>query len=174
MDQNEVNGLLQRPTPNDALTLLAYRIIERWLEWARMHGHLEHAEGIVRDSRVLIANAQISGGTPSAESDCSACFGRGFTYGPTNAYPITEAQEEPERIDCQKCHGTGKKPNAKADTSARSDDSSPAPCSASVCWHEYEADGGPCIHCGQQGGFLTPNASGQLRLADTTKENDHV
>jgi len=61
MDQNEVNGLLQRPTPNDALTLRAYRIIERWLEWARMHGHLEHAEGIVNDSRDLIANAVLSG-----------------------------------------------------------------------------------------------------------------
>ena len=56
MDQNEVNGLLQRPKPNDALTLRAYRIIERWLEWARMHGHLDHAEGIVRDSRELIDN----------------------------------------------------------------------------------------------------------------------
>ena len=66
MDQNEVNGLLQRPTPNDALTLRAYRIIERWLEWARMHGHLEHAEGIVKDSREWIANAPVSGVEPAA------------------------------------------------------------------------------------------------------------
>ena len=46
---------------NDALTLRAYRIIERWLEWARAHGHLEHAEGIVRDSRELIANDEFRG-----------------------------------------------------------------------------------------------------------------
>ena len=26
------------------------------------------------------------------------------------------------------------------------------------CTHEYESDGGPCIHCGKQGGVLTPNA----------------
>jgi hypothetical protein len=38
-------------------TRQAYGIIARWLEWARMHGHLEHAEGIVKDSRELIANA---------------------------------------------------------------------------------------------------------------------
>jgi hypothetical protein len=57
MDQKAVNSLLERPAPNDALTLRAYRIIERWLEWARMHGHMEHAEGIVKDSRELIANA---------------------------------------------------------------------------------------------------------------------
>jgi len=51
MDQKAVNSLLERPAPNDTLTLRAYRIIERWLEWARMHGHLEHAEGVVKDSR---------------------------------------------------------------------------------------------------------------------------
>jgi hypothetical protein len=61
MDQNEINGLLQRPKPNDDLTLRAYRIIERWLEWARMHGHLDHAEGIVEDSRYLIADANLTG-----------------------------------------------------------------------------------------------------------------
>ena len=59
MDQKQVNELLQRPAPNDALTLRAYRIIERWLEWARAHGHLEHAEGIVKDSRDLIANHKV-------------------------------------------------------------------------------------------------------------------
>jgi len=56
MDQIEVNKLLRRPVPNDALTILAYHIIERWIEWAMMHGHLEHAEGIVNDSRELIAS----------------------------------------------------------------------------------------------------------------------
>ena len=46
--------------------------------------------------------------------DCPGCFGRGYTYGPTNVYPSTEAQEEPpEKIDCPLCHGTGKKPNAQ-------------------------------------------------------------
>jgi hypothetical protein len=55
MDQKAVNSLLERPAPNETLTLRAYRIIERWLEWARMHGQLEHAEGIVKDSRELIA-----------------------------------------------------------------------------------------------------------------------
>jgi len=35
----------------------AVSIIERWLEWARFHGHLDHASGIVKDSRELIANA---------------------------------------------------------------------------------------------------------------------
>jgi len=58
MDQIEVNSLLERPKPNDALTRRAYRIIERWLEWARMHGHLEHAEGIVTDSRELIEDIE--------------------------------------------------------------------------------------------------------------------
>ena len=37
--------------------LLANKLLERWLEWARMHGHLDHAEGIVKDSRELIANS---------------------------------------------------------------------------------------------------------------------
>ena len=59
MDQIAINSLLERPKPNDELTLRAYRIIERWLEWARMHGHLEHAEGIVYDSRYLVGNAGI-------------------------------------------------------------------------------------------------------------------
>ncbi len=36
--------------------LLANDLLDRWLEWARMHGHLEHAEGIVKDSRELLAN----------------------------------------------------------------------------------------------------------------------
>lgn len=67
MDQKQVNELLQRPAPNDALTLRAYRIIERWMEWARMHGHLEHAEGIVNDSRELIANTNLTGGLHAKE-----------------------------------------------------------------------------------------------------------
>jgi len=50
-----------------------------------------------------------------------------------------------------------KVPNDQAETSERSGDSSPAPCSAADCDHEYESDGGPCIHCGKQGGLLTPN-----------------
>ena len=54
MNQNDINSLIQRPPPNDVLTLRAYRIIERWIEWARAHGHIDHAEGIVRDSRELI------------------------------------------------------------------------------------------------------------------------
>lgn len=58
MDQKDVDSLLQRPAPNDALTLRAYHIIERWIEWARMHGHTEHAEGLVRDSRELIKNKE--------------------------------------------------------------------------------------------------------------------
>ena len=33
-------------------------LLTRWLEWARMHGHLDHAEGIVKDSRELIENVQ--------------------------------------------------------------------------------------------------------------------
>jgi hypothetical protein len=68
MDQKAVNSLLERPAPNDTLTLRAYRIIERWLEWARMHGHLEHAEGIVRDSRELIANAPALGEPRSGDT----------------------------------------------------------------------------------------------------------
>ena len=73
-------------------------------------------------------NAEISGGIPYAESDCSACHGGGWVYGPTNAYPITEAQEAPEVLQCQKCNGTGKKPNAElrrcGATPRRSDDAS--------------------------------------------------
>ena len=56
MDQIDINSLLERPKPNDDLTRRAYRIIERWLEWARMHGHLEHAGGLVEDSRDLIGS----------------------------------------------------------------------------------------------------------------------
>jgi chemotaxis regulatin CheY-phosphate phosphatase CheZ len=58
MDQKAVNSLRDRPQPNDELTRRAYRIIWRWIEWARMHGHLEHAEGLVTDSRELIMDAQ--------------------------------------------------------------------------------------------------------------------
>jgi chemotaxis regulatin CheY-phosphate phosphatase CheZ len=58
MDQKAVNSLLEKPKPNDELTLRAYRIIERWLEWARMHGHLEHAEGIVQESRELLTKQE--------------------------------------------------------------------------------------------------------------------
>lgn len=70
-----------------------------------------------------LANVPVSGGAPSAQVACSACFGRGFTYGPTNAYPITEAQEEPETLDCPVRRGTGKKPNAHALVEELSDDS---------------------------------------------------
>jgi len=52
----ELRGVEVRP--DDALTLQAYRIIERWLEWARLHGHLDHAKGIVKDSCELIANGK--------------------------------------------------------------------------------------------------------------------
>ena len=69
MDQKEVNSLLERPAPNDELTIRAYRIIERWLEWARMHGHLDHAEGIVKDSRELIANAPADRQAKAGERD---------------------------------------------------------------------------------------------------------
>lgn len=31
-----------------------------------------------------------------------------------------------------------------------------APKGSELCQHEYEADGGPCLKCGQQGGLLTP------------------
>ena len=30
------------------------RLLARWLEWARMHGHLEHAAGIVADTREML------------------------------------------------------------------------------------------------------------------------
>jgi hypothetical protein len=69
MDQIAINSLLERPKPNDELTLRAYRVIERWLEWARMHGHLEHAEGIVKDSRELIANAPADRQAKAGERD---------------------------------------------------------------------------------------------------------
>ena len=70
MDQIAINSLLERPKPNDELTLRAYRIIERWLEWARMHGHLEHAEGIVYDSRYLVGNAGIDRQSEAVERGC--------------------------------------------------------------------------------------------------------
>ena len=50
---------------------LACRIIERWLEWARMHGHLDHAEGIVKDSRELIDNAGSERPCGRKEDACS-------------------------------------------------------------------------------------------------------
>ena len=52
----------KRETLTGQADRFAYRIIGRWLEWARMHGHLEHAEGIVRDSREIISNV----GNPAA------------------------------------------------------------------------------------------------------------
>jgi DnaJ-class molecular chaperone len=55
-----------------------------------------------------LANTQNSGGTPSAPVACSACLGCGYLVGPSRAYPITEAQEELETVECHKCHGTGK------------------------------------------------------------------
>ena len=61
MTQKDIDSLLERPLPNDALTLRACKIIKRWLEWARMHGHLEQAEGIVSDSRDLIGNMRQDG-----------------------------------------------------------------------------------------------------------------
>ena len=30
------------------------RLLARWLEWARMHGHLDHAAGIVADTREIL------------------------------------------------------------------------------------------------------------------------
>lgn len=30
------------------------RLLARWLEWARMHGHLGHAEGLVEDTRQVL------------------------------------------------------------------------------------------------------------------------
>jgi hypothetical protein len=42
------------------------------------------------------------------DDPCPSCGGRGFTFGQTGAYPITEAQEEPaERFPCRQCRGTG-------------------------------------------------------------------
>jgi chemotaxis regulatin CheY-phosphate phosphatase CheZ len=31
-------------------------ILSRWMEWARAHGHLEHAAGIVTDTRDILSN----------------------------------------------------------------------------------------------------------------------
>ena len=94
----------------------------------------------------------ISGGTPSDQLDCPGCFGRGYTYGPTNVYPSTEAQEEPGTIDCPVCHGTGKKPNAQISGGTPSDESG---CSARGChncghghlggWKTYRH--WPCLTC---------------------------
>lgn len=36
-------------------------MIGKWLEWARMHGHLEHAAGIADDSRRLISPENVKG-----------------------------------------------------------------------------------------------------------------
>jgi len=61
-----------------------------------------------------LPNAQVETSARSDDSSpapCSACFGRGYIYGPYNAYPITEAQEQPEILNCPVCRGTGKKPN---------------------------------------------------------------
>ena len=32
------------------------RLLARWLEWARAHGHLEHAAGIVADTWDILSN----------------------------------------------------------------------------------------------------------------------
>jgi hypothetical protein len=55
--------------------------------------------GVVQTDGVLVITSE--------KKTCSNCFGRGYIYGPTNAYPITEAMEEPEVLECHKCHGTG-------------------------------------------------------------------
>jgi len=68
----------------------------------------------------------------SSAPACSACFGRGYTYGPTNAYPSTEAQEEPETRECSTCHGTGVKPNSPICVKTGSGDSANAPVTGGV------------------------------------------
>ena len=40
-------------------------ILSRWIEWARMHGHLEHAGGIVIDSKEYIEQTTVH------EPDCA-------------------------------------------------------------------------------------------------------
>lgn len=54
------NDVQSTSESNDVMTLRAFGIIKRWLEWARAHGHLEHAAGIVCDSRELIANVPVN------------------------------------------------------------------------------------------------------------------
>ena len=39
---------------------------------------------------------------------------------------------------------------------------------ASVCRHEYDSDGGRCIHCGNQGGLLTEEGAKATRHKPTT------
>lgn len=56
-------------------SLLATDLIVRWLEWARMHGHLEHAEGIVKDSRELLANKKVSDSPPLTSTDTKTANG---------------------------------------------------------------------------------------------------
>ena len=36
-------------------------ILARWLDWARAHGHLNSAEGLVRDTREALENASGDG-----------------------------------------------------------------------------------------------------------------
>jgi hypothetical protein len=33
-------------------------LLSRWMEWARAHGHLEHAAGIAADTRDILSNDQ--------------------------------------------------------------------------------------------------------------------
>lgn len=39
--------------------------LAKWIEWARMHGHLEHAAGIADDSRRLISPENVKGDSQS-------------------------------------------------------------------------------------------------------------
>jgi hypothetical protein len=39
-------------------------LLSRWMEWARAHGHLEHAAGIVADTRAILSNAVITESSP--------------------------------------------------------------------------------------------------------------
>ena len=42
-------------------------LLLKWLEWARAHGHLEHAAGIVADTRDILSNASDHGHLPAKE-----------------------------------------------------------------------------------------------------------
>jgi hypothetical protein len=36
------------------MMILRERLLARWIEWARMHGHLDHAAGIADDTREIL------------------------------------------------------------------------------------------------------------------------
>jgi hypothetical protein len=72
--------------------------------WETYDGLMTELRKRLKAAESYLANSK----APFAQVVCSTCLGRGYLFGPSRAHPITEAQEEPEMVECHKCNGTGK------------------------------------------------------------------